>query len=59
MAAHDPSLAPAQMAGMGITVSSAVAAEDIRHLQAPRMRPLSPAASPRAADGRAGWACRR
>ena len=31
--AHDPALAPTQMAGMGLTVSGTVAAEDIRHLQ--------------------------
>jgi hypothetical protein len=31
--AHDPTLAAAEMAGMGLTVSGTVAAEDIRHLQ--------------------------
>src|SRR4051794_37639888 len=31
--AHDPALALTQMAGMGLTVSGTVAAEDIRHLQ--------------------------
>jgi hypothetical protein len=31
--AHDPALAAAQMAGMRLTVSGTVAAEDIRHLQ--------------------------
>jgi len=30
--AHDPTLAAAQMAGMGLTVGGTVAAEDIRHL---------------------------
>ena len=58
--AHDPALAPTQMAGMGLTVSGTVAAEDIRHLQrAAHPTPLRRAALPRDSGNRGGWVCRR
>jgi len=48
--AHDPALAAAQMASMGLTVSGTVATEDIRHLQSAAHRqmsgPIEMAASP-------------
>jgi hypothetical protein len=40
--AHDPALAAAQTAGMGLTVSGTAAAEDVRHLQ--RAVPAKPQA---------------
>jgi hypothetical protein len=58
--AHETALAAAQMAGMGLTVSGPVAAEDIRHLQrAAQAKALRRAASPRDASGQEGWGCRR
>src|SRR6266446_5751881 len=57
--AHDTALTAAQMAGMGLTISGTVAAEDIRHLQsAAHAKALRRAASPRDASGREGWVCR-
>jgi hypothetical protein len=48
------------MAGMGVTVSGTVAAEDIRHLQgAAHAKALRRAASLRDASAREGWGCRR
>jgi hypothetical protein len=58
--AHNTALAAAQMAGMGLTVGGTVAAEDIRHLQsAAHAKALRRAVSPRDANDREGWVCRR
>ena len=56
--AHNTALTAAQMAGMGLTVSGTVAAEDIRHLQRAAHR-FNPAASPRYATRQAGSAYQR
>ena len=53
---HNSTLTAAQMAHMGLTVSGTVAAEDIRHLRAPRMPSLRRAVSPEMRSDREGRA---